>query len=159
MYSLFVCCFMPQQQNFSYIMAVIWYEMSRRKPEPTFLLTQGILKLRFHLYVMWMRTTNVNATKIEISTGVLPNVRMRMRTTNATEWIATCSDRSEFIGQENTSYTEPPHSSTRRVEIKLHWSLLICNRHSHFQSDCAQVESELEPPTPYRHGIDGTGLW
>ena len=96
------------------------------------------IKVRFHLCIMWMQTMNVNAIKENrahrISTGVIPFVRMWMRTANAIKWIAACSDQCEckcFIRRETTSYTGWPQSSTCHVEGKLHWSPnRICHSHS-----------------------------
>ena len=52
---LVCCCFMPQQQYFIHIVAVMWCMRWGwdRKPEPTLLLTQGIFYLPHHIGMVW----------------------------------------------------------------------------------------------------------
>ena len=102
------------------------------------------IKLRFHLCVTWMWTTNAKNQSHRISIGVLPFVQMQTRTVMLTKWIAAYRDRSEcewFTGQENNSHTEPPKSCVCHAEIKLHWCLLICIHYSYSHSHNARVES------------------
>ena len=119
------------------MMVTRMHKRSRGLTHDTYIMVHVCLKLRFHLCVMWMRMTNVNATTnrnhgISIG-GVLPNVRMRMWTVNATKRIAAHSNRSDcecVIRRVIPSYTEPLQSSRHCVERKLHWSPNDM-RHSH----------------------------
>ena len=110
----------------------VWWEWPLTATLPSYKLGLELesLKLRFHLCMMRMWTTNANATKNRnhrISIGVLPFMQMW---TAMAKWIAACSDWSEcecFIRWEINSHTEPPQNSIHYAEVKLHWSILICH--------------------------------